>query len=104
MLIKYFLVLVALSSYAAILADAPMQAVKEEKPLCTKGMCSKNNAQACQCYCSVKCGPREIKPGDTPKYDEVDKQCFCAPRDKALYKRNSCDIKEKQKLAEQEQQ
>lgn len=100
MLVKCFLLLVTLSSYAAILAEMPMAQENEEKPLCTQGQCSKNNAKTCQCYCSVKCGPREIKPGDTPKYDEVDQQCFCAPRDKQLYKRNSCNIKEKKKLEE----
>ena len=100
MLIKCFLVLITLSSYAAILADMPMRMKQDdpEKALCTRGTCSKKNANSCSCYCSVKCGPREITPEDTPKYDEETGQCFCAPRDKALYHRNSCDVKDEQKL------
>lgn len=94
MIINYLLLLITISSYAATLADTSMQ---EQKPLCAKGQCSKNNADTCSCYCSVKCGPREITPEDTPKYDETDDQCFCQPRDKALYHRNSCDIKEQRK-------
>jgi hypothetical protein len=98
MLAKCFLLLLTLSSYAAILADMPMTEENEEKVLCTKDQCSKNNAKSCRCYCSVKCGPREITPTDSPKYDEADQQCFCAPRDKSLYHRNSCDIRDKRKL------
>jgi hypothetical protein len=97
MLMRCLLLLLTLSFSAAILADMPMKAADPEKPLCTRGTCSKKNAKSCQCYCSVKCGPREIKPEDTPKYDEEDGQCFCAPRDKALYKRNSCNVKEEAK-------
>ena len=94
MLIKCFLLLLTLSSYAAILGKMPMKQDDPQKPLCTRGTCGSKN---CNCYCSVKCGPREVKPGDTPKYDEEDGQCFCAPRDKALYHRNSCDVKEQQR-------
>jgi hypothetical protein len=102
MLVKCFLLLVTLSSYAAILADMPMS-MRKQKPLCTKGQCSKENTDTCSCYCSVKCGPREIEKGDDPKYDEVDGQCFCAPRDKALYHRNSCDVKEMKRSSQENQ-
>ncbi len=91
---KNILVLLSLFSYTFVTA------VTTQKPLCKEGTCSSRNAQGCSCYCSVKCGPREIKPEDTPKYDEETGQCFCAPRDKALYKRNTCDIKEEAKLHE----
>lgn len=89
-MIKYFVLLFIISSYSIISSAQP------QKRLCSTGECGKER-NACSCYCSVKCGPREIKPEDTPKYDEQDGQCFCAPRDKALYRKNSCHIKEAQK-------
>lgn len=90
-MIKYLILSVSLCLCAIITAEP-------EKRLCSKAECSKKNADNCSCYCSVKCGPRQITPEDTPKYDEEDGQCFCAPRDKALYKRNSCNVKEEAKL------
>jgi hypothetical protein len=96
-MMKCFLVLIALFSYAAIAYDMPM-IENEEKPLCTQEECSKDNAKSCRCFCSVKCGPREITPTDTPKYDEFDQKCFCAPRDKFLYHRNGCSIRQQRKL------
>lgn len=39
------------------------------------------------CYCSVKCGPRKVEPGDRPFIDEETGMCFCQERDKALYYR-----------------
>lgn len=82
-----------------------------EKPLCKKqGCCSKKNKDTHQCYCSVKCGPREIgtgqktdkdPSGDNPFYDypvdkngvrqeEYRKHCFCQHRDQEMYIKNNC--------------
>jgi hypothetical protein len=51
------------------------------------------------CYCTVKCGPREVKPEDNPrlvraqvrgKNGKITKQdvCMCADRDEAIYLQN----------------
>lgn len=45
-----------------------------------------------KCYCSDKCGPRDIKPGDTPFYDEETGHCFCQQRDKDNYEPNGCGV------------
>lgn len=95
MLIKFLLLLITLSSYTAIATELQDDA---EKPLCTKEQCSSCNAKTCQCFCSVKCGPREIGPGDNPKFDEVEQKCFCAARDKRLYRKNGCALKQERQM------
>lgn len=48
----------------------------------------------CKCYCSDKCGPRDIKRGiDRPFVDSETGLCFCADRDKANYIPNRCTPK-----------
>lgn len=48
----------------------------------------------CQCYCSDKCGPRDIKHGvDRPFVDQETGMCFCADRDKLNYNPNGCGHK-----------
>ena len=48
----------------------------------------------CKCYCSDKCGPRDIKHGiDRPFLDSETGLCFCADRDKANYAQNKCTPK-----------
>ncbi len=62
------------------------------KPRCTNQISCKNNPK-CQCYCSVKCGPRDKKPTDKPIWvekDELGHHCYCADRDWNL--RNQCPI------------
>lgn len=49
---------------------------------------------SCQCYCSDKCGPRNIKQGiDRPFVDSETGICFCADRDKINYIPNRCTPK-----------
>lgn len=64
-----------------------------EKPRCNDQISCKNNPK-CQCYCSVKCGPRDKVPGkDQPIWvenDELGHHCYCRDRDWNL--RNQCPI------------
>lgn len=48
-----------------------------------------------QCYCSYKCGPRDVKPDDTPFYDEELGICFCKKRDQDAYSKpgHECHLK-----------
>lgn len=48
-----------------------------------------------QCYCSDLCGPRDVKPDDTPFIDPETGICFCKQRDKDNYKPHHCDTAEK---------
>lgn len=61
----------------------------------------------CKCYCAVKCGPRDMKPGDKLRMVKVKvkgrdgkmherEACFCAERDEAIYRKhpNKCKITE----------
>lgn len=66
--------------------------VKPTKPRCKDMISCKNNPK-CQCYCSVKCGPRDKKPTDKPIWvdkDDLGHHCYCADRDWNL--RNQCPI------------
>jgi hypothetical protein len=65
---------------------------KPNKPRCTNQVSCKNNPN-CQCYCSVKCGPRDKKPTDKPIWvenDDLGHHCYCADRDWNL--RNQCPV------------
>jgi len=42
------------------------------------------------CYCSFKCGPRQVQPDDKPFYDPEYGQCFCKKRDQDYYVKNGC--------------
>lgn len=60
-----------------------------------------NTEKSCQCYCSEKCGPRDIDNGDAPEKDKpftanVDGKdiCFCQQRDYENYIPNGCEYKE----------
>ncbi len=79
------------------LTNAEWQPVKPAtlepaKARCTDQISCKNNPK-CQCYCSVKCGPRDKKSTDNPIWVEKDNlghHCYCADRDWNL--RNQCPI------------
>lgn len=51
-----------------------------------------------QCYCSVKCGPRDVKEDDTPFIDPETGICFCQQRDKDLYEPNNCKVRRNTKF------
>jgi hypothetical protein len=63
----------------------------------TKRTCvDKNNA--CKCWCSHKCGPRDKEPEDSPVYVNDDKYgnyCYCKPWD--LENVGRCNLKPKKK-------
>lgn len=65
--------------------------------VCKNAECTMPN---CQCYCSVKCGPRDIKPGDSPRCNKETGKCMCADRDEVLYGPNNCAEVDAQKEAE----
>lgn len=70
----------------------PMSLELAKKPRCKNQMSCKNNPK-CQCYCSVKCGPRDKKSTDNPIWvekDELGHHCYCADRDWNL--RNQCPV------------
>lgn len=52
----------------------------------------------CQCYCSVKCGPRAMEADDAPFYDDEHDQCFCKERDYQLYVKNGCSTQKNKKF------
>ncbi len=85
----------------ALLSISSITAVDNE--LCTgEQNCSDLN-NTCKCYCSVKCGPRDKKPGDTPTVvafdnDPLGKRCFCAQRDIDLF--DQC-VEQEEKLADE---
>lgn len=58
---------------------------------------SVNSKEVDQCYCSDKCGPRNVgdRQKDNPKFDKEFGQCFCQERDRQNYLKNHCDVKEK---------
>ena len=53
---------------------------------------SMNSCPAGQCYCAFACGPRDIKPDDTPFVDHKTGIYFCKERDRKEYNRpgNMC--------------
>lgn len=53
-------------------------------------------AKPAQCYCSDLCGPRDLKPDDTPEFDEEYGVCFCKPRDRENYIPHGCHLKQNQ--------
>lgn len=70
--------------------QASMQSGGKVKPLCEgEDCCSLANKDNYTCYCSVKCGPREMgsQPGDNPQFihptqggnerTDLPKKCFC---------------------------
>ena len=79
-------------AFSVLASFAILNALTESKqPRCTdKQSCLKN--KNCECYCSVKCGPRKKTAKDSPIWIENDPHghhCYCAPRDVALV--NQCD-------------
>ena len=67
-------------------------ALEPAKPRCTDQVSCKNDPK-CQCYCSIKCGPRDKKSTDKPIWvdkDDLGHHCYCADRDWNL--RNQCPI------------
>lgn len=98
---RLFIVLamvIAVSSVVALSDSTEWKAVKpavleaHDKPRCKTQISCKNNPK-CQCYCSVKCGPRDKKPTDQPIWvekDELGHHCYCADRDWKL--RNQCAV------------
>ena len=66
---------------------------------CVSGVPGSNVKSSCQCYCSVKCGPREKEKDDRPVYVENDpngKYCYCKQWDLDNYSVNECAIVEKE--------
>lgn len=80
-----------------------VERIASDKPLCKDGACKKltkrgkhkGSKSKCSCYCSVKCGPREIQKQDSPriakkdsKGQEVPEQCYCQQMDVDKYNEN----------------
>lgn len=79
-----------------------------EKPLCTEeSCCNMEHKDTHQCYCSFKCGPREMGSvkGDDPRMayghdrdgkkvtaasKKYGKHCFCQKRDEEHYMKRNC--------------
>jgi len=84
---KIVVIVGALLAFAAI-AMLVKSNTETAKVRCTSKEACLNNPN-CQCYCSVKCGPRDKKPTDTPtwiKNDPLGHHCYCAERDLRLKK------------------
>jgi len=78
MFLKNNLLFLLVALLSCNLLDAKLNT---EKTLC-KGApdCKNLKNKSCQCWCSVKGGPRDKKPSDRPVYYDVDvngKHCYC---------------------------
>ena len=67
--------------------------IKAENSMCSQAVCGSDSS--CECYCSVKCGPREQDEEDRPVYAKVDADgkpvpavCYCKPNDRDEYNRH----------------
>lgn len=81
-----------MSKWQPVKSAALKSEAQPNKPRCKDQISCKNNPK-CQCYCSVKCGPRDKKPTDKPIWvekDELGHHCYCADRDWNL--RNQCPV------------
>lgn len=78
----------------------------EAKEMCTKDTCADVTDTSCQCYCSVKCGPREKIPSgpkvDHPRWNDDYKRCMCDERDEELFEPNKCEQREMETEQEME--
>lgn len=81
-----FILLASVSFVAVINAEGPICSSEQS--------CKDLDDQNCQCWCSVKCGPRAKTPEDSPIFfanpedDPYGKKCYCAPRDLELFEQN----------------
>ena len=82
---------------AMLISFTSMNSIEKEKPRCLdKKSCL--NDKKCQCYCSVKCGPRDKTSEDSPIWIENDPyghHCYCRQRDVDLVKQ--CAVEKKSK-------
>lgn len=84
--------IIALSMIASI--GLVYAGTESKNPRCMDKKSCLNNPN-CECYCSVKCGPRKKTSKDSPIWIENDPHghhCYCAPRDVALV--NQCENEE----------
>ncbi len=87
--IRNFLLLIMITFIGLISAVAkykvPVITEKEVMAILAPIEVPVETAQKVKCYCSFKCGPRDVKPDDTPFYDEEVGVCFCKKRDQEAY-------------------
>ncbi|MDR3550617.1 MAG: hypothetical protein P4L31_04345 [Candidatus Babeliales bacterium] len=82
------LVLLCVSSFGAVQAKPK----SSHHAMCSEKSCGID--KSCQCYCSVKCGPREQDEEDSPIFAKIDNdgkavpaQCYCKTNDLDEYNR-----------------
>ena len=86
------LLLALLCASTGALLEAKSQSTSYSQPMCTRASCATD--PNCECYCSVKCAPRQKDDEDRPVFankdynaNSVPAQCYCKENDLDEYNR-----------------